>query len=114
MWDRSRLNKLDIFQMPWEVPDIPADADGETRRFAEMQASFHERSKAYMAGGRGWWSYGDRSKIIWLYDKKSLWESRDLRSEQRRYKSVESLSEARDFLASLTHLSFARKDSLLK
>ena len=98
MWDRARLNKWDTFQMPWETPHTSASAGEETQRIAEMQASFDQRSKIYMAGGRGWWSLGDESKIIWSCKK----NPRDSRTWRRGQRQVKSLSEARDFLVSLT------------
>ena len=98
MWDRARLNKWDTFQMPWETPHTSASAGEETQRVAEMQVSFDQRSKIYMAGGRGWWSLGDESKIIWSCKK----NPRDSRTWRRRQRQVKSLSEARGFLVSLT------------
>jgi hypothetical protein len=99
LWDYARLNKWDIFQRPWETLQTSTSADEETQRVAKMQASFARRSKIYMAGGRGWWSLGDESKIIWL-NKKNIWNSR---TGRRGKHQVKSLSEARIFLASLTY-----------
>ena len=30
-----------------------------------MQNSWEQREKIFRAGGKGWWSWGDESKIAW-------------------------------------------------
>ncbi|KAF4420427.1 zinc finger domain-containing protein [Fusarium austroafricanum] len=69
MWDSRRLHDLGILQKPfdsegaWNASRL--DLDQEGRHGAEMAMSWEARSKIYMAGGRGWWSVGDDSKIVW-------------------------------------------------
>ncbi|KAF2789047.1 hypothetical protein K505DRAFT_365959 [Melanomma pulvis-pyrius CBS 109.77] len=76
MWDRARLDESSIFQSRWEPP-YPNDEESRAniQRRAEMQASWEARSKMYRIGGRGWWSFGDHSKIIWP-NGKAPWEGR--------------------------------------
>ena len=104
MWDLARLNQLDVFHKPWETPDTSASANERIQRITDRRESINQRSKIFMAGGRGWWSPGDQSKIVWKYrkDQKPPGQSRTRRREPR---EVKSLGEARDFLASLKYPS---------
>ena len=98
MWDRTRLDGWNIFVTPWEVLDTVASTDDRTQRWAEMQISFDQRSKLYMAGGRGWWRLGDESKVTWLHGKSPS----DVRFFRQTTRRVESIDEARDLIRSLT------------
>ncbi|RFU35659.1 hypothetical protein B7463_g715, partial [Scytalidium lignicola] len=123
MWDCVRLNKWNIFQKPWEAFYV---ADEAAQRSAEMRVSFDQRSKIYVAGGRGWWSLEDQSQIIWtvrvnLYDShvtrndqsQIIWPVRvnlyDSHVTRNEHHEVKSLSEAREFLASLKCPSLTSK-----
>ncbi|KAF2762333.1 hypothetical protein EJ05DRAFT_497187 [Pseudovirgaria hyperparasitica] len=72
MWDRARLEECAIFHSSWEPP-YPNEEDSRAciQRRAEMEASWEARSKIYMMGGKGWWSLGDHSRIIWPETKAS-------------------------------------------
>jgi hypothetical protein len=37
----------------------------ETQIYGKMEITWALRSQVYMAGGRGWWSVGDRCNIVW-------------------------------------------------
>lgn len=66
MWNRVRLDESGIFQDIWE-PSYPNDEESqvEIQRRAEMEASWEARSKIYIAGGRGWWAFGNHGRVIW-------------------------------------------------
>ncbi|WEW57319.1 hypothetical protein PRK78_002784 [Emydomyces testavorans] len=69
MWNSRRLHDLGILQEPFDTEGAwnasRPDLDEEGRLRAEMGMSWEARSKIYMTGGRGWWSVGDHSKIVW-------------------------------------------------
>ncbi|KAF5532687.1 zinc finger domain-containing protein [Fusarium phyllophilum] len=69
MWDSRRPRDLGILQKPFDTEGAwnasRLDLDQEGRHRAEMAMSWEARSKIYMARGRGWWSVGDHSKIVW-------------------------------------------------
>ncbi|MCJ1434095.1 hypothetical protein MMC27_003461 [Xylographa pallens] len=63
MWDLERLEQWDLFREPWErVPEANVDF---VQEYEAMIRSFGERSKIWRRGGRGWWSEGDESKVVW-------------------------------------------------
>jgi hypothetical protein len=98
MWDQSRLDDIGIFQSPWELLEISSDAQLEEQQEAERQHayivnSWEERSKIYMSGGRGWWNWGDNSKVVW-----PSWKM--LPQEPTRIKP-NSIDEAREALRTL-------------
>ncbi|GAW17364.1 hypothetical protein ANO14919_068210 [Xylariales sp. No.14919] len=70
MWDRARLDTLPIFRGKWQPPvfspfgrSLPDDAVGEVDE--GWASSWRERSRIYNEQGRGWWDFGDESKIVW-------------------------------------------------
>jgi hypothetical protein len=71
MWDRARLDEWHILEHPWHRPIRPKLLSGETfhreraARDTRMQESWRIRCLIYKDGGRGWWSMGDESKVIW-------------------------------------------------
>lgn len=76
MCDRARMDDYGIFQSRWEPPyHNDAESKAYIQRCAEMQASWEARSKIFRSGGRGWWSFGDHSKIIWP-NRKAPWKGR--------------------------------------
>ncbi|KAI0550902.1 hypothetical protein F4679DRAFT_540783 [Xylaria curta] len=68
MWDRARLDTIDSQCMLKELilgpfRSLPYDRVGEDdERWA---SSWLERSRIYNEQGRGWWDFGDESKIVW-------------------------------------------------
>jgi hypothetical protein len=63
LWDEGRVqNQADgIFgDAPQEYEDGYAEQE-----YKEMPQSFAERSKIWQKGGRGYWSKGDTSRVIW-------------------------------------------------
>lgn len=92
VWDRARLDESGILQSRWEPPyHNDEEAQADIQRRAEMQASWEARSKMYMIGGRGWWSFGDHSKTIWP-NTKAPGEGRSVPA----HTVPNSLEEARD------------------
>jgi hypothetical protein len=66
MWDSARLDEWRIFAHPWHPPEPPRDTlshDFPRRKF--MEHSWRARLLIYEDGGRGWWSLGDESEIVW-------------------------------------------------
>ena len=63
MWDLERLERWNLFGAAWES-DPKVDID-YVQEYQAMIKSFDERSEIYERGGRGWWSEGDESKIVW-------------------------------------------------
>lgn len=92
MWDHARLDESSIFQSRWE-PLYPNDEESraDIQRRAEMEASWEARSRIYMIGGRGWWSFGDHSKII-RPNGKAPWKGRSVPA----HTVPNSVEEARD------------------
>ena len=63
MWDLERLEHWDLFRAPWENA---SEAKSElVEEYEAMIKSFDTRSEIWHRGGRGWWSEGDESKIVW-------------------------------------------------
>ena len=65
IWDRVQLDALQILGSPWQTP-----ADHFREEVPEMAGerwieSWNERMKIYQNKGRGWWDFGDESKIVW-------------------------------------------------
>lgn len=61
-WDRVQRHQfLDLWQTARVMRhDTPCPEDTK-----EMEESFAERSKIWHEGGRGYWSKGDTSRIVW-------------------------------------------------
>jgi hypothetical protein len=73
MWDLARLEDLGVFEKAWDIDDAcnasRLASEEELRHVAEMETSWEQRSRIYRAGGRGWWSVGDGSRIVWASGK---------------------------------------------
>jgi hypothetical protein len=70
MWDGSRFDDIGVFESPWEPLEISLGTRLErhreiVRHFAYMRSSWDARSTIFALGGRGWWSRGDTSKVVW-------------------------------------------------
>ncbi|KAF7956477.1 hypothetical protein EAE96_003817 [Botrytis aclada] len=61
MWDHSRIRELRVMENEWERTE---DAENE-RGSRPSQESLNRRRTIYHAGGRGWWTAGDESKVVW-------------------------------------------------
>ncbi|TGJ80711.1 hypothetical protein E0Z10_g8051 [Xylaria hypoxylon] len=113
MWDQRRLDKVGIFQGPWEdivsERDLVLEDQEAGREHAYMQNSWEQRESVSMSGGSGWWSWGDRSKVVykdrgeWALCKRQWGDhySPDLKPNSRQ--------EARKMLGLLTLPLSARK-----
>ncbi|KAI1128855.1 hypothetical protein F5Y10DRAFT_239732 [Nemania abortiva] len=74
MWDRARLDTLPILRDTWQPPvfspfgrSLPDDPVGEVDE--RWVSSWRERSRIYNEQGRGWWDFGNESKIVWARGK---------------------------------------------
>ncbi|TGO47290.1 hypothetical protein BCON_0285g00150 [Botryotinia convoluta] len=95
MWDYSRILELRVMENEWERTD-----DAENGRGSRpSRESMDRRGIIYRAGGRGWWTAEDESKVVWPdgcapWDKPvkpGRWDSKDGRS----------IDEAKDFIKRL-------------
>ncbi|THV43905.1 hypothetical protein BGAL_0821g00020 [Botrytis galanthina] len=95
MWDHSRLLELRVMENEWKATE---DAEND-RGLRPPQESMDRRDKIYLAGGRGWWTAEDESKVVWPHgcapwDKPKepdRWNSKDARS----------IDEAKEFIKNL-------------
>lgn len=67
MWDFDRLAKWGLLDYDWRsLPyEEPPNDTEQRRREGEMEESFRARRKIWNRGGRGWWSPGDESRVVW-------------------------------------------------
>ncbi len=67
MWDFARLTRWDIFNHDWQnlSRNAPISDSEAERRKDEMCNSWAARHEIWVRGGRGWWSAGDESRVIW-------------------------------------------------
>jgi len=65
VWDRSRLDGMGIFEDDWVEPEAEPPSEDIIRRREQRIASTQCRGEIYWAGGRGWWSFSDESKVAW-------------------------------------------------
>lgn len=71
-WDADRIDLYELVDAYLEddhQPRAPLDRLEDYTAGAEMEQSFEARSKIWNSGGRGYWSKGDESRIVW----KKLW-----------------------------------------
>jgi hypothetical protein len=61
-WDRDRIQQ----RFKDGFGEEPGDRVGYTEQeYEDMLESFDERSKIWQKGGKGFWSKGDTSRIVW-------------------------------------------------
>ena len=67
MWDSARLIRWGLLDHEWdELPPLIVGNEEQLRRDYEMRESIEARHEIWQRGGRGWWSAGDESRLIWL------------------------------------------------
>lgn len=73
MWDRARLYGRGILYDDWEpvLRELVINLPDAVVYYERWRPSWQERSRIYVKGGRGWWDFGDESKIIWTRGRKS-------------------------------------------
>jgi hypothetical protein len=77
MWDSARLDEWRIFAHPWHRPTRPIFDSRESIALGKVEwQSRIARFQIYEDGGRGWWSLGDESKIVWPPGGKAKHEAR--------------------------------------
>jgi len=95
IWDRARLDALEILKAPWDekraAPSFPAF---RSRHDTMREASLQRRTEIYRSGGRGWWDFDDESKVVYT-------RSSNQGSAKPKHREVGSLDEAKVFLSSL-------------
>lgn len=70
LWDRARLEAAGIFETLMEdlirprEEEILEEQEAE-RHLGYMQNSWEKRQAVSRSGGKGWWSWGDQSKVQW-------------------------------------------------
>ena len=67
MWDSTRLAQWSILDHEWlKLPhELPITYFKQCHREVVAAVSFDARLKIWRRGGRGWWSAGDESRIVW-------------------------------------------------
>lgn len=66
MWDSARISRWGLLDHEWDgLPCSSVSNEEERRHQDEMRDSFEARHKIWGRGGRGWWSAGDESRIVW-------------------------------------------------
>lgn len=63
-FDYDRLRDWDVYQQP-SAQVMDEDIEGSLRHHNEMRESWRARSQIWGHGGRGWWSEGDQSRLVW-------------------------------------------------
>lgn len=71
MWDLARLSGWEHYQKRWDdrtetdwYLDLENDRESPLRMEARWKSK-NERERIFRLGGRGWWAWGDVSKIQW-------------------------------------------------
>ena len=67
MWDFARLAAWGLLDQDWHsIPcEEPVHIVQLSRRMADNLNSWKARSAIWERGGRGWWSFGDESRVVW-------------------------------------------------
>lgn len=65
MWDWRRLDDLDMIWKEVGMRQQPMKHKNESGRTGNLEATWERRQLIYMAGGRGWWSESDESRVKW-------------------------------------------------
>ncbi|OTB13372.1 hypothetical protein K445DRAFT_14044 [Daldinia sp. EC12] len=69
-WDQERLQALGALTPPWK-PAERSPQNYSPISLKEVYDSWRERSAIYKRGGRGCWSKGDGTRVVWPYRKNS-------------------------------------------
>lgn len=72
-WDSERMERYEMLRVFDRAPADSSHAWDYTNKtaYTEMQKSFDERSRIWQSGGRGYWSEGDESRILWPTQQRS-------------------------------------------
>jgi hypothetical protein len=66
LWDMERIQRHDMLRAFRHSPGHASHyRSTRAEDYAEMQESFDARSQVWLAGGSGYWSKGDESRIGW-------------------------------------------------
>ena len=67
MWDSARLAAWGLLDQDWHsIPyEEPVEPSQRLFRIADMENSYNARREIWDRGGRGWWSPGDESRVVW-------------------------------------------------
>ena len=67
MWDSARLAAWNLLDQDWRtIPCEKFDPSLRSLRIVDMVDSWKARREIWNRGGRGWWSPGDESRVVWL------------------------------------------------
>lgn len=67
MFEFDRLCQWNTFRKLLPQDDKDATIEKRNRDYCEMRKSWEQRSKVWQKGGRGYWSEGDQSRLVWPY-----------------------------------------------
>ena len=66
MWDSARLAAWGVLDQDWHIiPCEKFDPSLRSLRIVDMVDSWKARREIWDRGGRGWWSPGDESRVVW-------------------------------------------------
>jgi hypothetical protein len=92
MWDRKRLDSVDFFNNSHRLLAQMNEDDGLTlAAVRKLHWTWRRRALIHLAGGRGWWSSRDESKIVWEVSGKGS----PLDDEEKRKKCEYCIGEVR-------------------
>jgi hypothetical protein len=77
MYDYDRLCSWPEFHEPFK-PVSTNDREVRNRNHLEMMDSWRKRSGLWLDGARGYWTEGDKSKLVWPYMKEKDLEMKSL------------------------------------
>lgn len=74
MWDRARVQHFDLDYRG----RVFRRRDESQKKKESVRRSWPRRAEVHLAGGRGWWSEGNESKVLWI-SAASPWDDKEAR-----------------------------------
>lgn len=66
LWDKDRLQQYNLLELfAGALPKSELELEDSEAEHDIMIKSFDERSKIWQKAGRGYWSQGDETRIVW-------------------------------------------------
>jgi hypothetical protein len=97
MWDYSRLLEFGVMENEWDRADVAEDG----RDSRPSSESRDRRWKIYLAGGSGWWSAEDESKVVWPGGCAPWDKPVEIKPEKWDPKDGRTIDEAKEFIKRL-------------
>ncbi|KAI9876672.1 MAG: hypothetical protein M1830_005987 [Pleopsidium flavum] len=94
LWDKSRLMAWGLFRKPWTPTGVFSKRDRLSKEASQkrdwIRKSWEERSRIWQRGGRGWWNWGDISKVAWTYGAKHAIDAEAYKRQSSDFWEVQS------------------------